>query len=455
MWEFSVGLYMINIWPDSLLFAAIYGVVEAASTTLFGPVVGTWVEKFPYKQLLRMWLLTRSLSFLAAGGAVTALLVYFGPASHSFMPFMALVVLTNISGAVSVLSTLAGTILIEREWVVIISFGHHPEVRTRMNSTIRRIDLVCKLLAPVLTGFIISFVSLVASALILACWNVLSVWLEYYLWISVYDGIPALSESRQRRRVEGFINNYLEAPVRELDNISIEGTMEQESPTWISKITESLSKLFCFDAWIVYFNQDVVLPGISLALIYFTVLSFGTLMTAALEWKGIPAYIIGIARGISAVIGIMATVVYPNLQSRISTLRTGLWSIWAQWSFLLVCLASVWIHNSITSAWLLMGGVAASRLGLWMFDLSVMQLMQEQVSEVDRCVVGGVQSSLQSMLDLLTYIMGIVVSDPRDFGLLVILSFIIVSSAAILYTLHCYRIRKHLFHFEKILAKNN
>ena len=53
-------------------------------------------------------------------------------------------------------------------------------------------------------------------------------------------------------------------------------------------------------------------------------------MTGALEWEGIPAYIIGIARGISATIGIAATFTYPVLESRISTLRTGLWSIWSQ-----------------------------------------------------------------------------------------------------------------------------
>lgn len=53
-------------------------------------------------------------------------------------------------------------------------------------------------------------------------------------------------------------------------------------------------------------------------------------MTAALEWKGIPAYIIGIARGISAIVGIAATLVYPIVHSRLSTLRTGLWSIWTQ-----------------------------------------------------------------------------------------------------------------------------
>ncbi|KAK1317746.1 Solute carrier family 40 member 1 [Acorus calamus] len=54
MWEFSVGLFMINVWPDSLLFAAIYGVVESVSTFLFGPTVGKLVDKFTY---LQYWLL--------------------------------------------------------------------------------------------------------------------------------------------------------------------------------------------------------------------------------------------------------------------------------------------------------------------------------------------------------------------------------------------------------------
>ena len=52
--------------------------------------------------------------------------------------------------------------------------------------------------------------------------------------------------------------------------------------------------------------------------------SFGTLVTATLVWEGIPAYLIGIARGVSATIGIAATFLYPTFQARISTLRMGL-----------------------------------------------------------------------------------------------------------------------------------
>ena len=77
-------------------------------------------------------------------------------------------------------------------------------------------------------------------------------------------------------------------------------------------------------------------------------------------------------------------------------------------------MGSIWVSGGVASAWVLMAGVAASRLGLWMFDLAVTQLTQDNVPDSERCVVGGVQNSLQSIFDLLTYIMAIIVTDLED-----------------------------------------
>ncbi|CAA7406232.1 unnamed protein product [Spirodela intermedia] len=455
MWEFSVGLYMISIWPDSLLFTAIYGVVESASMALFGSLIGKWVDRLSYAQVLRLWLLTQNMSFMVAGLAVATLLIDQNELQRGSPMFMFLVVLTNISGAIGVLSTLAGTILVEREWVVVISAGQPPQALTNLNSVIRRIDLSCNLLAPVFSGFIISFISLRASAVSLALWNTVAVWLQYWLLNSVYNGIPALCESSQRRAAKLISVDRLEGPLPPPGNPTAareEGIVEAPSPSLRSRALDWLYGFLLFDAWAVYLKQEVVLPGIALALLYFTVLGFGTMMTAALKWQGVPAYVIAMGRGVSAVIGITATLVYPVAHSWVLTLRTGLWSIWAQWACLLVCLASIWIESQLLSSWMLMGGVAASRLGLWMFDLAVMQQMQDLVPESDRLIVGGVQNSLQSILDLMAYVMGIIISHPQDFGQLVVLSFASVSSAAILYTIYIYRVRKHLFHFDKLCS---
>ncbi|RZC71253.1 hypothetical protein C5167_034511 [Papaver somniferum] len=79
-----------------------------------------------YSHVLRLWLLTQNLSFIVAGVTVTWLLVHSGLRLSGFALLISLVVLTNVSGAIGTLSTLAGTILVEREWVIVIANGEPP-----------------------------------------------------------------------------------------------------------------------------------------------------------------------------------------------------------------------------------------------------------------------------------------------------------------------------------------
>lgn len=155
--------------------------------------------------------------------------------------------------------------------VVVISCGHPPSVLTGINSVIRRIDLSCKLLAPVFSGMVFSFVSAQASAVALALWNVASVGLEYWLFVSVYNGVPALNAENGRQRAADVLSSSEEiaAPA-------------ERAADWRTRLTEQLSIIPCWESWVVYVRQDVALPGVALSILYFTVLRQANRNTAEL-----------------------------------------------------------------------------------------------------------------------------------------------------------------------------
>lgn len=71
--------------------------------------------------------------------------------------------------------------------------------------------------------------------------------------------------------------------------------------------------------------------------------------------------------------------------------------------------------------------------GLWSFDLTVTQLLQENVIESERGIINGVQNSMNYLLDLLHFIMVILAPNPEAFGLLVLISVSFVAMGHIMY----------------------
>ena len=47
MWMFAVGLYLVELTPNSLRLTALYGLVVSLTVVLFGTSVGHWVDVNP------------------------------------------------------------------------------------------------------------------------------------------------------------------------------------------------------------------------------------------------------------------------------------------------------------------------------------------------------------------------------------------------------------------------
>jgi iron-regulated transporter 1 len=73
-----------------------------------------------------------------------------------------------------------------------------------LNAVIRAIDLTAKILAPTCVGLIMSYGSQMLSAIVIACWNLVSVFVEYGLLKIVYKKVPELANKKLRTSCAGI-----------------------------------------------------------------------------------------------------------------------------------------------------------------------------------------------------------------------------------------------------------
>lgn len=132
-----------------------------------------------------------------------------------------------------------------------------------------------------------------------------------------------------------------------------------------------------------YYNHPAFLASFALALLYFTVLSFSGQMITYLVSVGYTPLYVGVARVGSSIFEISATWAAPFLMKKIGVVRAGIWSL--AWQMACLSGALGWYFsnfegmgtNSIFAASGLAVGVALSRMGLWGYDLSAQNIIQD------------------------------------------------------------------------------
>ena len=78
---------------------------------------------------------------------------------------------------------------------------------------------------------------------------------------------------------------------------------------------------------------------IAYAMIFLTVLSFHSLMTAFIIWKGFPVFWVGLGKGLSALFGFLGATLYPYVVKRVGLVSAATGSLWYQ--FILISVAGV------------------------------------------------------------------------------------------------------------------
>lgn len=223
----------------------------------------------------------------------------------------------------------------------------------------RRIDLFCKLVAPVVISFVDSFSTRVAIWVVVGL-NTASVLIEYLAIAQVYRSVPALKRSETPVQPDALADETDEVPSDSCHGL-------------VSYIREILAP------WREYEASPVFLASFALSLLYLTVLSFGATMVTYLLHSGFTALEVSCMRIGSVAAELSGTWIAPVVMHRIGPIRSGLWFL--NWQLLCVAGATVafvfWNSTSKLVAGSLVVGVALSRIGLWGFDLSAQFLVQE------------------------------------------------------------------------------
>eukprot|EP01034_Spumella_vulgaris_P033585 gene33585-41443_t len=174
---------------------------------------------------------------------------------------------------------------------------------------------------------------------------------------------------------------------------------------------------------------------ISYAFLFFTVLSFGSLMTVYVRWAGVTPSWIGACRGLAALTGFAGALLFPLVNSHLGLYQTAQVSILYQCLLVLVAASSFfWTADHTLTATVVIASVLASRAGLWMFDLSVRQIAQETIHESVRGRVNGQWRSMTAFFDMAAYALAVLIPDPAQFWILTSVSAAMVTLALLTYS---------------------
>ncbi|PKY03533.1 hypothetical protein P168DRAFT_269833 [Aspergillus campestris IBT 28561] len=423
MFEFGAVLFLASIFPDTLLYASIYALCRSFSVVVLSAWLGEVVDRSDRLWAIRMSIVWQRIPVIAS--CVCFLFLMNGVLPPVF--FAAAVLLA----CVEKLAATANTVAVERDWAIVVSDALHMprHVGLELNASMRRIDLFCKLVAPVVISLVDGLSTRLAVWVVLGV-NASCVLVEYLAIDQVYKAVPQLER----------------LPTGESDTANVE-----------PRETIRISAVFKQAAtpWREYVESSVFLPSLALSLLYLTVLSFGPTMVTYLLHTSFTPLQVSVMRVGAVAAELSGTWAAPLLMNRIGPIRSGLWFLnWQLGSLAAAVAAFAWTNSqSLVVAASLIAGVALSRIGLWGFDLSVQYLVQENVEAHTRARFSATEMALQNIAELLSFATTIAFPRPEDFRYPVFISFGAITMAAVCFAAYVRKERGHLLHMSRCLDK--
>jgi iron-regulated transporter 1 len=379
------------------------------------------------------------------------------------------------------LSTIGNKLSLELDWVPLLVGPVVSQTKyslTQINAVMRRIDMICKLVAPSLLPLVVSnMASHKAWIMLLAGVTILFWGLEVWCARVIVRENPILSQPKEHSKP---------------DNLDPHERQTKKSTLSVSrKVYDSLFR-DPFDRFTHYFSMSIWPASMALAMLQMTVLAYSaTLITYLLE-VGFSLTSITIARASGSIMALASTFITPlavqylmRWESQIEVddqqaedghgkvvRKVGLWGIISQFMCTVVTpffiqsliadiaqlpvIVILWTLSRqlstespemqpptsssphLVSSLILFAFLSLSRVGHWMFDLMVQELEQVEVPETQRSTFAGIEQSFHSFFKLSHWGATIVWSRPQGIQWLALGSWAVLGVAATMFGVWSY-----------------
>uniref|UniRef100_A0A8C1TZT9 Solute carrier family 40 member n=1 Tax=Cyprinus carpio TaxID=7962 RepID=A0A8C1TZT9_CYPCA len=264
MWHFAISVFLIELYGHNLLLTGIFGLVVAGSVLLLGALIGDWVDRNPRNKVAHASLFIQNISVTVCSIVLMLVFSYKKWIEEIWDGWLTVVCYTVVIVLADVanLASTALTIAIQRDWIVVIT-GYNRGHLAGMNATMRRIDQVTNILAPLAVGQVMTLASNVVGCGFILGWNLVSLIVEFIFLSRVYRIVPALSAKPPAMEHQSYLEKKRERKRSQgktrLKPMKYNVYLKLHSVVWCGNvIKEMTTSLWSFDLTVTQLLQETI-----------------------------------------------------------------------------------------------------------------------------------------------------------------------------------------------------
>lgn len=409
-WDFAVPLVLLKLFPGELRIAALYYLLSKAINVALLPRMARLIDHLNRLSSAKLGIVLQLIGVFLGAAAIYALhgISREGMNWFTLAPAFTFCVLVA-GGVLSSLGSVFMDIAIANDLVPTLI---ESEDLSKFNSRLRQLDLFTEVTSPIAAGLLLLIdTPALFGFYLIALWNLISFFPELRLLKSIL-----------RRRPELLLK--------------VARPSKQTSQSLLEKLA---------GGWRSFIKEPIALVATAYALLWLSVLSpHGVLLSGYLKdgWH-LPEWAIGTFRGLGAVFGLLATVLFPWAERRWSLLAATRNFIVFQTSTLAIALVFFYAGGILGQIGFL-SLILLSRIGLYGFSLGEMQIRQIGINPEVRGEVNGFANALTGIATLFLFGLGTLLPNTGDFSLLILLSVLFVVFGCIIYCVWLYSRQGHI-----------